>query len=106
MPILDLSTIESREIIPGYFVKFIHSDSMTIAHWEIKAGNAMPDHSHHHEQVVNLIQGEFQLILNNEVKTLTPGMVVVIPPDVPHAGKAITDCSIIDVFHPVREDYL
>ena len=43
--------------------------------------------------------------VENDKFVWKPGTVVVIPPDVPHAGKAITDCWIIDVFHPVREDY-
>ncbi|NOY99054.1 MAG: cupin domain-containing protein, partial [Chloroflexi bacterium] len=36
---------------------------------------------------------------------LEPGAVAVIPPDVPHAGRAVTDCRIIDVFYPTREEY-
>jgi len=33
-------------------------------------------------------------------------MVVLIPSDAKHSGKALTDCTIIDIFNPVREDYI
>ena len=51
------------------------------------------------------IEGELILVLDNEPLHLTPGKVVVIPPDVPHSGTAVTECRVIDVFHPTREDY-
>jgi quercetin dioxygenase-like cupin family protein len=37
---------------------------------------------------------------------LIAGVVLVIPPDVPHSGRAVTSCRVLDVFAPVREDYL
>lgn len=100
-----LDEIEERELVPGFHVRFVHSDSMTMAYWNIDAGAELPDHSHPHEQVVNILEGDFVLTVDGKPQTIRPGIVVVIPPDVPHSGKAITDCRIIDVFHPVREDY-
>lgn len=100
-----LDEIEERELVPGFHVRFVHSDSMTMAYWNIDADAELPDHSHPHEQVVNILEGEFVLTVDNNPQTIRPGIVVVIPPHVPHSGKAITDCRILDVFHPVREDY-
>ena len=105
MSFLELHDIREREPVPGYRVRFVHSGSMTVAYWEIEAGASMPEHSHMHEQIVNFIEGEFELRVGDEVRTAGPGTVAVISPDVPHSGKAITRCRIIDVFHPVREDY-
>ena len=105
MPFVELSEIREREPVPGYRVRFIHSDSMTVAYWEIEPGASMPSHSHSHEQIVNLIEGEFELMVGDEVRSLVPGLVAVVPPDVPHSGRALTRCRIMDVFHPVREDY-
>ena len=105
MSFIDLAQQEEREIVPGYHAKFVHSNNMTLAYWRIEAGAALPDHSHHHEQIVNLIEGEFEFNFKGEIKKLVPGDVVVVPPNVPHCGKAITACRIIDVFHPMREDY-
>ncbi len=105
MPFIDLDQIDEKEIVPGFKAKFVHTDNMTFAYWKITAGSSLPDHKHVHEQVANLIEGTFELTVDGETRTLTPGTPVVIPSNVPHTGKAITDCYIIDVFHPVREDY-
>lgn len=101
----ELKKLTPREVFPGFVGRFIHSDNMTFAYWEIKKGSALPEHSHVHEQVVNMLEGEFEIILNGKINPLTTGMVLPIPSHAKHAGKAITDCKILDVFYPVREDY-
>ena len=105
MPFVELSETREREPVPGFRVRFIHSDSMTVAYWEIEPGALMPEHSHSHEQIVNLIEGELELTVGDEVRTLVPGLVAIIPSNVAHSGRAVTMCRLIDVFHPVREDY-
>ena len=95
----------AQEILPGFHGKFLHSDSMTLAYWDIDEGSELPPHNHIHEQVLNMISGEFQFTMNGEVQVLKAGDVVVIPSDVPHSGKALTDCRIIDVFSPRRPEY-
>ncbi|MBN2346930.1 MAG: cupin domain-containing protein [Candidatus Aminicenantes bacterium] len=78
---------------------------MTLAYWRIEAGAALPDHAHPHEQVTQVIEGEFELTMDGEARTLKPGHVAVIPGNAPHCGKALTACKITDAFYPVREDY-
>lgn len=102
---IDFSQIESREIIPGYFAKTLHGEQMTVVYWDAKAGSILPEHSHVNEQISNFIEGEFELIINGETKILQPGDLAIIKPHSIHSGKAITDCKIIDVFYPKREDY-
>jgi quercetin dioxygenase-like cupin family protein len=101
----DLSKIEEKEILPGLFVKFVHSENMSFAYWRIEKGADLPAHSHHHEQVVNVIEGEFELMVDGKPTILQADMVYIIPPHASHGGRAITDCRIIDVFYPVRDDY-
>lgn len=105
MSLVDLNKIAAIEIVPGYHARFFHSDNMTVAHWQIEQDAALPEHSHPHEQIVNVISGEFELTVDGVIFHLVPGNVFVIPGGVPHAGKAVTPCHLIDVFHPVREDY-
>jgi hypothetical protein len=46
------------------------------------------------------------LSVTTQVCTLMPGSVGIIPPNAVHSGRALTDCKILDVFSPVREDYI
>ena len=101
-----LKDLEAREIVPGYKARFVHSEHMTLAYWTIEAGASLPSHKHHHEQVSNLLEGEFELTLEGEVHLLSPGSVLVIPSEAVHSGTAVTDCRILDVFYPRREDYM
>lgn len=100
----NLDAIPAREPFPGYRGRFVHSESMTLAFWDVEEGSVAPDHSHPHEQVMCLIDGEFEFTVGGRTELLRTGAVVVIPPDAPHGGRAVTPCRIIDAFHPVRED--
>ena len=102
---IELNIIAEKEIVPGYFARFVHSDNMTIAYWNIKEGSSLPAHSHSHEQISSMIKGEFELTVDGTPHLLKPNDVFIIPSGIQHSGKAITDCKIIDTFYPVREDY-
>lgn len=105
MPFIDLSQLQTQTLMPGFDVRFVHTDSMTFAHWEVQAGAVLPEHSHEHEQVAHVLEGEFELTIDGTARILKPGVVGVIPSHAVHSGRAITDCRIMDVFQPVREDY-
>jgi len=105
MATLALESIPEKEIFPGYFGRLIHTDNLTLAFWRIVAGSSVPEHSHVNEQVVNGIEGTFEMTVGGELVIVGPGEILVIPSNVKHSGKAITDCKILDVFYPVREDY-
>lgn len=100
-----LNDLQPREIIPGYSARFVQSPNMTIAYWNIKSGSPMPQHAHPNEQVTTLLEGEFMMTIGDETHHLKAGSVMVIPPDVVHSGLPLTNCRIIDVFYPKREEY-
>ena len=105
MPFLNLAEHKEREIFPGFRVRLVHSANMTFAHWTIAAGALLPMHSHPHEQVVNMLAGEFELTIDGLTQVLEPGSVAIIPSHAVHSGRAISNCRIIDAFYPIREDY-
>ena len=102
---IDLNSLDQKEIFPGYFARFVHSANTTIAYWNIKAGSSLPSHSHPNEQTCSVISGEFELTVDGTPHLLKSDNVFVIPSGIPHSGKALTDCKIIDNFYPKREDY-
>lgn len=102
---ININEVSSKEVVPGFHGVFVHTDNITTAYWDIVGGSVLPEHKHVNEQIMNLIEGEFEMELEGEVLKLYSGAVVVIPSNASHSGKAITNCKIIDVFNPVREDY-
>ena len=100
-----LSTLPSKEIMPGYHGKLVHATNMSIAFWDVEKDAQVPEHSHSNEQVMHVMEGEFEFTLDGKTKTYYPGDIVVIPPHQKHSGKALTSCKLLDVFSPVREEY-
>jgi len=96
---------KTKEIIPGFVARFVHTKNMTISYWEIKKGSKLPEHAHIHEQVSQVIEGQFELTIDGKSEIMVPGKVAVIPSNVIHSGIAKTDCKVMDIFYPVREDY-
>jgi len=105
MTIIATEDIPEKEIVPGYWARFIHSEHMTVAFWRVETGAALPEHAHPHEQVTTLLEGEFEITVAGETRLLKPGMAAIIPGSEKHKGKALTACRLIDAFYPVREEY-
>ena len=106
MAFIDQALLQSKEVFPGYVAKMIHTETMTLVYWSISAGAAIPEHHHLNEHVTHVLEGSFVLVIDGESKELEPGIVAVIPSGVKHYGHAVTDCLMLDVFSPVRSDYV
>ncbi len=105
MPFKDLAAADAREVIPGFYGRFAHTDHATLAYWEVDAGAALPEHAHPHEQITLLIEGTFEMTVGGQTQTIEAGGSAAIPANMLHGGTAITACRIVDVFHPARDDY-
>lgn len=102
---VDVDKITPKEIVPGFLGRVFESPSSTFLQWTIESGALLPEHSHVHEQVSYVIEGEFEFTVDGTKTVLTRGMACILPSHCVHSGRAITDCKILDVFHPIREDY-
>ncbi|NAY92903.1 cupin domain-containing protein [Muricauda sp. JGD-17] len=102
---MNLKDISSKELIKGYHGKMIHSESMTWAFWDVEKDAEVPEHHHVHEQIMHVVQGNFEFTLNGKTSICQPGDVIIIPSNTPHSGKALTPCKLMDIFCPAREEY-
>ena len=63
-------------------------------------------HSHHHSQVTYVESGEFDVNIDGKITRLKVGDSFRIPPMVSHGAVCVKSGILIDVFSPVREDFL
>ena len=101
-----LDEINKRQLVPGSSVQFIHSKNMTQAFWKFESDVEIPEHFHPHEQISNILEGVFELTIDGETEVHEAGSIVIIPSNAIHSGRSITQCKLLDVFYPIREDYL
>lgn len=100
-----IRSLPPKELAPGLTGYYAHGTNMTLGLVEIKAGSNLPIHSHPHEQITYILEGQLDMTIGGNPCTLTAGMYYVIPSNLPHGAVAPVDCKVIDVFNPVREDY-
>ena len=101
-----IKNIPSKRLAPGITGHYAHGDKTTFGFVELEKGSSVPLHHHVHEQVTYIIEGQLDMMIGEKAYSLTPGMYHVIPSNVLHSAVAITDCKLIDVFGPVREEYI
>lgn len=63
-------------------------------------------HEHHHSQVTYVESGVFEMTIGNEKKMIHKGDGYYVPPHVIHGIVCLEPGMLIDVFSPVREDFL
>jgi quercetin dioxygenase-like cupin family protein len=105
MSFIEPESLPTREVVPGFHGRFIHTDHLTIVLWDIDEGAIMPEHSHPHEQVMMLLEGTLELNIAGDTRELDTGAVITIQPHMSHSGRAVTRCRAMDVFYPARDDY-
>jgi quercetin dioxygenase-like cupin family protein len=104
MPFIDTSALEVIERLPGWYGRYFHSPNMTFAHYDFKRGSSIHEHFHPQEEVYEVIEGELELTIDGVKQVVRPGLVGVVPSDVPHSVKALTDGRAIIVDYPLRTD--
>ncbi len=100
-----VDSIEPRELFPGAVARFIHSENMTVAFFSFDAGISLPEHSHPHEQITQVIEGSLLLTVGGAERRLLPGEVAIIPGGAVHSARTTEKTRVTDTFYPIREEY-
>ena len=95
------------EMLPGIARKTLaYSESMMVCEVRLAKGAVLPSHHHIHEQSSNIISGSVRYTVGDEERIVSAGDSVMIAADVPHAVVALEDTLVIDVFSPLRPEYI
>ncbi|MGM5469623.1 cupin domain-containing protein [Flavobacteriaceae bacterium LMO-SS05] len=100
-----ISEIKQRELAKGIRGRYFHTKSNTIGFVDIDKGAILPAHSHIHEQTTQITEGQLEMTIDGVTQILEPGIITLIPSNIVHSARALTDCKVVDIFSPVREDY-
>lgn len=102
-----LEELPEREVRPGVFLRILAGERMMFSAVRFAPHAAVPTHEHPHEQLGMILEGELELWINEERRTLRAGDMYTVPPHVPHGAETRdATCLVLDVFHPLREDYV
>ena len=94
-------------IFPGVTVTTCAAEKMMLSYAELQPHSVVAEHSHPHEQVGLVIEGRVIFTIGGEEKTLSPGDMFRIPGNVKHRVVALDAVArVLDIFTPIREDYL
>jgi quercetin dioxygenase-like cupin family protein len=104
---VDVSAIEFVELVPGLQFRPVLGESTMVNFVSFAENTEAPRHVHVEEQIVIVLEGEFEFELGGELRTMRRGDVAVVPPWVPHGARTRgSRCLEVDVFNPPRRTLL
>jgi quercetin dioxygenase-like cupin family protein len=105
LPFVDTNSLEVIERLPGWYGRYFHLPSMTFAHYDFRSGSSIHEHYHPQEEVWQVIEGELEVTIDGESQIARAGWVAIMPGNVPHSVKALSDGRAIIVDYPLRRDF-
>jgi len=95
------------DALPGIRRKTLSYGACTLmSEFRLRAGSPLPSHEHPQEQTGYLVSGRLRLTIGEETREVGPGDSWAIPGGVPHGAETLEDAVAVEVFSPMREDYL
>ena len=96
-----------HHIFPGVEILTTAGKALMLSVVRFEPRSVVAEHMHPHEQMGMLLEGRVEFTIGNETRLLGPGDMWRIPGGVMHSVRALEAPALaIDVFHPIREDYL
>ena len=83
-----------------------YDDKIMLVHVAFDKGGIGPMHQHYHSQVTYVVSGSFYVTIDGKTETLKTGDSFYIPPNVLHGAICTEAGELIDVFSPIREDFM
>ena len=105
MPFVDTNSLDVIERLPGWYGRYLHSPSMTFAHYDFTCGASIHEHFHPQEEVYEVIEDELEVTIDGVAQIARAGVVAIVAGDVRHSVKALTDGRAIIVDYPRRGDF-
>ena len=86
--------------------RFISGEQMTMARIFLKKGCLVPTHNHESEQLTTVFTGALKFLIGGDEIVVRGGETLLIPAFVNHSAEALEDTDEMDVFAPIRVDWI
>jgi quercetin dioxygenase-like cupin family protein len=97
----------SRHLIfPGVEIRTTAGTNLMLSVVHLEPESIVLDHAHPHEQMGILLEGRLEFTVGGVTRLIGPGDIWRIPGGVVHGVRALEKSVALDVFHPIRQDYL
>ena len=98
--------MEKEVLSPTIGRKIISGEKAMVAQVFLAKGAVVPEHHHESEQITYILEGALEFHLEGKTVVVSAGQVLRIPSHVPHAAVALEDTLDLDIFSPIRHDWL
>ena len=98
--------MEKEVLSPTIGRKIIAGEKAMVAQVVLAQGAVVPEHHHESEQITYILEGALEFQIEGQTVVVSAGQVLRIPSHVPHAAVALEDTLDLDIFSPIRHDWL
>jgi quercetin dioxygenase-like cupin family protein len=104
---IENETIDWEDVETGIQRKVMaYDEKIMLVKVKFETGGVGTLHKHHHSQITHVESGRFEIEINGEKRVLKGGDAYYIPPDIMHGAVCLAEGVLIDVFSPMREDFI
>lgn len=102
-----IDRLTERQMRDGVHMRLLAGDALMFSVVRFEPHSTVPTHQHPHEQIGYVLDGELELWIADDRRTLRPGDMYTIASNVPHGARTgESTCVVLDAFTPLREDYV
>jgi quercetin dioxygenase-like cupin family protein len=98
--------MDKEVLSPTIARKIISGDKAMVAQVFLAKGAVVPEHHHESEQITYILEGALEFHLEGKTIVVGKGQVLRIPSNVPHMAIALEDTLDLDIFSPIRQDWI
>jgi quercetin dioxygenase-like cupin family protein len=104
---MNWATIPAEHVAEGIERKTVHGDKLMVCRLRIAPHVVTAPHTHPHEQITMVERGQVRYIVAGIERIVSAGDVLHFPPHVEHGATMLDEeVVLVDIFTPVREDFL
>jgi quercetin dioxygenase-like cupin family protein len=101
-----MDTLKYKKMMDKVERKYAYGSGGMIAYLKLEKGAHIQKHQHPNEQITHILEGKVKVQIDNKEYIVKKGDVLIIPPNVPHEFWALENTLDLDIFTPIRMDWI